>query len=74
MRRQPKQAFNLNVFFLFDTPRGTEKTFLTKRIQRFLQPKEKRFLAVISSAVAAQLLDGDCTAHSALKILIPVIS
>lgn len=61
-------------FFFCDPPGGTGKTFVTTVIQCFLETKGKHALAVASSAITAQLLDGGRTDHLALKILILVIS
>lgn len=55
-----------------DAPRRTGKTFVTPAIQRFLQSRDRSVLAVGSTAVAAQLLDGGCTTHSTLETPIPV--
>lgn len=57
-----------------DAPGGSGKTFVTSAIHCFLKSRDVRFFAVSSSSVAAQLLNDDKTAHSALKILILVIS
>lgn len=55
-----------------NTSSGTGKTFLTLAIQRFLKSHWKRVPAVPSSEVAAQLLDGERTIYSALKIPISI--
>lgn len=57
--------------FFLDAPGGTEKTFVTSGIKRFLKAKQKNVLTVASSAVAAQLPDSGRTAHSVLQIPIP---
>lgn len=44
------------------------KMFVTTAIQRFLQSREKCVWVVVPSAATAQLLGGELTAHSALKI------
>jgi len=57
--------------FFLDAPGGTGKTFLTNCIRDFAISKGKEVLMVASSAVAAGLMNGGSTAHSALKIPIP---
>lgn len=47
---------------------------MTTAIQRFLRSKRKCFSAVASFSVAAQLLNGGCTAHCALGIPFSVTS
>lgn len=64
----------LEQFFFLDAPGGNGKTFVTSAIQRFLQSKGKCALTIVSSTVEAQPLDGDQTAHPALKISIPANS
>lgn len=63
-----------NRFFFFDAPGTARKSFETTTVQIFLQSRAKCLLAVASSAAGMQLLYGCNTAHSALKILIPVTS
>ena len=72
-----KQAFNTimarvnhaqgGLFFL-DAPGGTGKTFRTNLILAKLRHKKVIALAVASSGIAATLLDGGRTAHSAFKL------
>lgn len=57
--------------FLLDGPGGTGKKIVTKGIQGFLQLGNKNVIAVVTSAVAAQLLRGGWTAHYSFKIPIP---
>lgn len=64
----PKQLFFL------DAPEGSGKTIVTTTIQHFQPSRGKHDLEVVSSAVPAQLLDGGRTAHSALKVSVPVAS
>lgn len=58
--------FQSQHFFFFDTPRSTGRNLATTAIQQILKSERKRVLAVASSAAAAQLLNGDRAAHSAL--------
>jgi len=51
-----------------DVPGGTGKTFLLNLILAEIRKKGEIALAVASSGVAATLLHGGCTAHSALKL------
>ncbi len=59
------------VFFL-DAPGGTGKTSVTRAIHDFLRLREKKVIAVATSAVAAVLLDEERNANSTFKIPIPV--
>ncbi len=54
-----------------DGPGGCGKTFIYKLILAHLRSNKKIALAVASSGIAAQLLDGARTAHSRFKI--PII-
>lgn len=54
--------------FFADVARRTGKMFVTFAIRRFLKSMGALVVAVASSVVAAQLLDGGQTAHHALKI------
>lgn len=63
-----KKAFDLNAL------EGTAKKFVRTATKRSLQSRRKRALAVVQSAIAAQLLDGSRTAHSTVNIPIPVTS
>jgi len=56
--------------FFLDAPGGTGKTFLTNCIRDFAISKGKDVLMVASSAVAAGLMNGGSTAHSALKMIL----
>ena len=77
MLQDQKQAFNTimasvnhargELFFL-DAPGGTGKTFLINLILAKLRHKKVIALAVASSGIAATLLDGGRTAHSAFKL------
>lgn len=60
--------------FFLDITRGTRKTFVTTAIQRFLKSKGKLVVAILSSAVKVQLMDGGCMAHSLLKTPVPAHS
>ena len=55
------------VFFL-DAPGGTGKTFLLKLLLARVRKNGGIALAVASSGIAATLLDGGKTAHSAFKL------
>ena len=54
-------------FFFLDAPGGTGKTFLISLILAEIRSNNGIALAVASSGIAATLLDGGRTAHSALK-------
>ena len=54
--------------FFMDAPGGTGKTFVIKLIQQSIRPKKDIALAIASSGIAATLLPGGRTAHSALKL------
>jgi hypothetical protein len=56
-----------NVYFL-DGPGGTGKTFTYKLILSKIRSENRVALAVASSGIAAQLLEGARTAHSRFKI------
>ena len=58
------------VFFL-DAPGGTGKTFLIETIHKLLRCRQRKVIAVATSAVAASLLYKGRTAHSTFKIPIP---
>lgn len=58
---------NGGVFFL-DAPGGTGKTFLISLILATIRSRSDIALAVASSGIAATLLEGGRTAHSALKL------
>lgn len=54
--------------FFLDAPGGTGKTFLLRLILATVRRDNKIALALASSGIAATLLDGGRTAHSALKL------
>lgn len=55
-------------FFFLDAPGGTGKTFLISLILAKIRSAGNIALAVASSGIAATLLDGGRTAHSAFKL------
>ncbi len=55
------------IFFL-DAPGGTGKTFVTRLLLAKVRQNQKIALAVASSGIAATLLPGGRTAHSAFKL------
>lgn len=55
------------IYFL-DAPGGTGKTFLISLILATIRSQNQIALALASSGIAATLLDGGRTAHSALKL------
>ncbi|KAL4143314.1 hypothetical protein QTP88_005660 [Uroleucon formosanum] len=55
------------IYFL-DVPDGTGKTFLISLILATIRSQNKITLALASSGIAATLLEGGRTAHSALKL------
>ncbi|XP_059169815.1 uncharacterized protein LOC131951424 [Physella acuta] len=54
--------------YFIDAPGGTGKTFLISIILATIRSRNKIALAIASSGIAATLLDGGRTAHSALKL------
>ncbi|XP_003742881.2 uncharacterized protein LOC100906410, partial [Galendromus occidentalis] len=54
--------------FFLDAPGGTGKTFLISLILATIRSRKHIALAIASSRIAATLLDGGRTAHSALKL------
>lgn len=62
----PATQINSQRLLFLDAFGGSGKEFVKKVIQCLLKSKGRSVLAVVSSAVAAQLSDGRCTAHSAL--------
>ena len=58
---------NGGLFFL-DAPVGTGKTFLMSLILATVRARSNIAVAVASSGIAATLLEGCRTAHSALKL------
>lgn len=59
--------------FFLDGPGGTGKTFLYNAILAKIRSEGKIALAVASSGIAAELLEGGRTAHSRFKIPIPIL-
>ena len=60
-----------NKVFFLDASGGTGKTFLIQAIHKLLRCRERKVIAVATSAVAASLLYRGRTAHSVFKIPIP---
>lgn len=54
--------------YFLDAPGGTGKTFVISLILATIRAQRKIALALASSGIAATLLDGGRTAHSALKL------
>lgn len=54
--------------YFLDAPGGTGKTFLISLILATIRSQNNLALAIASSGIAATLLDGGRTAHSALKL------
>ncbi|XP_066453866.1 uncharacterized protein [Eleutherodactylus coqui] len=54
--------------YFIDAPGGTGKTFLISIILATIRSRNKIALAIASSGIAATLLDGGRTVHSALKL------
>lgn len=61
-------ANNSGGLIFLDAPGGTGKTFLINLILAAIREKRDIALAIASSGIAATLLDGGRTAHSALKL------
>ena len=61
------------IYFL-DAPGGTGKTFVISLILAAIRSKNQIALAVASSGIAATLLEGGRTAHSALKLPINLLT
>ncbi|MDD9341337.1 MAG: AAA family ATPase, partial [Providencia heimbachae] len=59
---------NAGGFYFLDAPGGTGKTFLISLILATIRSEQKIALALASSGIAATLLEGGRTAHSALKL------
>lgn len=55
-------------FYFLDAPGGTGKTFLISLMLANIRSQNNIALAIASSGIAATLLDGGRTAHSALKL------
>ena len=66
-----EQHTNTTAYFE-DGPGGSGKTFLYNTILARIRSKGKIALAVASSGIAAELLEGGRTAHSRFKIPIPI--
>ena len=66
-----KENEKQRIFFL-NAPGGCGKTFLIETLLSTVRGMGKIALAVASSRIAAELLEGGWTAHSCLKIPIPV--
>ena len=58
--------------FFLNVPRGYGKTFLIEALLSTVRGLGKIALAVASSGIAAELLEGGRTAHSRFKIPIPI--
>lgn len=59
---------NVGGLYFLDAPGGTGKTFVISLILAAIRSQQKIALALASSGIAATLLDGGRTAHSALKL------
>jgi len=59
-------------FFFLDAPSCTGKTFLISLILARIRSQNHFALVIASSGIAATLLDGGWTAHSALKLPLDV--
>ena len=59
---------NVGEIFFLNAPGGTGKTFVIKLILASIRSKNDIALAITSSGIAATLLPGGRTAHSALKL------
>ncbi len=58
--------------FFLGAPSGARKTFVTRAIHDFIRLREKKVIAVATSAFSAVLLDERRTERSTFKIPIPV--
>ena len=63
---------HVNRLFFLNAPRGYGKTFLIEALLCTVRGLGKIALAVASSGIAAELLEGGRTAHSRFKIPIPI--
>ena len=63
---------HVNRLFFLSAPRGYGKTFLIEALLSTIRGLGKIALAVASSGIAAELLEGGRTAHSWFKIPIPI--
>ncbi|XP_059051905.1 uncharacterized protein LOC131846585 [Achroia grisella] len=61
-------------FFFLDAPGGTGKTFLMSLILATVRARSEIAVAVASSGIAATLLQGCRTAHSALKLPLNILT
>lgn len=59
---------NAGGLYFLDAPGGTGKTFVISLILAAIRSQQRIALALASSGIAATLLDGGRTAHSALKL------
>lgn len=59
---------NAGGLYFLDAPGGTGKTFVISLILATIRSEQKIALALASSGIAATLLEGGRTAHSALKL------
>lgn len=59
---------NTGGLYFLDAPGGTGKTFVISLILATIRSEQKIALALASSGIAATLLEGGRTAHSALKL------
>lgn len=59
---------NADGLYFLDAPGGTGKTFVISLILATIRSEQKIALALASSGIAATLLEGGRTAHSALKL------
>ena len=59
---------NVGDIFFLDAPGGIGKTFVIKLILASIRSKNDIALSIVSSGIAATLLPGGRTAHSALKL------
>lgn len=59
---------NTGRIFFLDAPGGTGKTFLINLLLAQIRSRKKIALAVASSGIAATLMQGGRTAHSAFKL------
>ena len=65
---------NVGEIFFLDAPGGSGKTFVIKLILASIRSKNDIALAIASSGIATTLLPGGRTAHSALKLLLNLLS
>ena len=65
--------YNKSGIFFLDAPGGTGKTFVLKLMLAKVRQNKRIALAVASSGIAATLLPGGRTAHSAFKLPLKMI-